>query len=207
MTIYLYKKTHRITGLMYLGKTTSKDPYSYSGSGKYWKRHLSKHGFDYDTEILKECETADEIKYWGEYYSGLWNVVESENWANLKPESGDGGDAGPEGRRKISEAHTGRKHSPEENQHKSSRQTGIKRSPEYLAKKIGLKYKKPRPRTQPNRNKGKPGSPALRESAIANGLARVGIKQTFSTCPHCGKTGGSQTMPRWHFNNCKIKSF
>jgi len=206
MTIYLYKKTHRITGLMYLGKTTSKDPYSYSGSGKYWKRHLIKHGFDYDTEILKECATADEIKYWGEYYSELWNVVESDNWANLKPESGDGGDAGPEGRKKISEAQTGRKHSPEENQHKSSRQTGVKRSPEYLAKKIGLKYKKPKPRTKANRNKGKPGSPALKAAAIANGIARVGVKQTLSTCPHCGKTGGSQTMPRWHFNNCKMKS-
>ena len=24
-----------------------------------------------------------------------------------------------------------------------------------------------------------------------------------STCPHCGKTGGANTMPRWHFDNCK----
>jgi hypothetical protein len=27
--------------------------------------------------------------------------------------------------------------------------------------------------------------------------------QTLSTCPHCGKVGGSKTMPRWHFENCK----
>lgn len=27
--------------------------------------------------------------------------------------------------------------------------------------------------------------------------------QLLITCPHCGKEGGSKTMPRWHFNNCK----
>ena len=35
--------------------------------------------------------------------------------------------------------------------------------------------------------------------------ARLGKKQTLSTCPHCNKVGGSQTMPRWHFDNCKQK--
>jgi len=44
MTIYLYKKTHNITGLQYLGKTISKDPYSYTGSGVRWTNHLKKHG-------------------------------------------------------------------------------------------------------------------------------------------------------------------
>ena len=24
-------------------------------------------------------------------------------------------------------------------------------------------------------------------------------------CPHCNKTGGINTMPRWHFDNCKMK--
>jgi hypothetical protein len=37
----LYKKTHRKTGLKYLGYT-SRDPFSYTGSGKYWSRHLKK---------------------------------------------------------------------------------------------------------------------------------------------------------------------
>lgn len=35
---YLYIKEHDITGLKYLGKTIA-DPYSYLGSGKYWKDH------------------------------------------------------------------------------------------------------------------------------------------------------------------------
>ncbi len=56
MIIYLYKKTHNITGLQYLGKTT-KDPYKYKGSGTRWLNHLNIHGFDITTEILKECKS------------------------------------------------------------------------------------------------------------------------------------------------------
>jgi Mor family transcriptional regulator len=98
MTIYyLYVKTHNKTGLKYLGYTGKKDPYKYKGSGKYWTRHIKKHGYDVTTEILKECSTKDEIKYWGLYYSNLWNIVEAKDnqgvklWANLKLEQGDGG--------------------------------------------------------------------------------------------------------------------
>jgi len=94
MITYLYVKIHNVTGLKYLGKTTSTDPHKYPGSGKYWKNHLYKHGFDYTTEILKECETAEEVKIWGKYYSELWNVTKSNEWANLKPENGDGGFSG-----------------------------------------------------------------------------------------------------------------
>jgi hypothetical protein len=92
MKIYLYKKTHRKTGLQYLGKTKNVDPFTYPGSGIYWTSHLNVHGDDCDTEILKECNTNEELKEWGLYYSALWNVVESDGWANLKEESGDGGD-------------------------------------------------------------------------------------------------------------------
>lgn len=90
MTYYLYKKTHNQTGFKYLGKTES-DPYTYRGSGTRWNRHLGVHGNDVSTEVLRECESNDEIRQWGEYYSTLWNVVESDEWANLKAESGDGG--------------------------------------------------------------------------------------------------------------------
>ena len=37
------------------------------------------------------------------------------------------------------------------------------------------------------------------------GLTRIGKKQKLIECPHCHKTGGNATMPRWHFNNCKDK--
>ena len=92
MTIYLYVKTHNKTGLKYLGKTTKSDPHTYPGSGQYWQRHLDKHGCDFTTEIIKECQTNEELREWGLYYTNLWNIVESNAWANLKPENGDGGD-------------------------------------------------------------------------------------------------------------------
>lgn len=108
MNIYLYIKTHNKTGLKYLGITTNSDPHSYTGSGIYWKNHLRKHGFDYTTEILKECKSKDEVKTWGVYYSRLWNIVESNEWANLKEEQGDGGRQSAEVRKRIGQAGLGR---------------------------------------------------------------------------------------------------
>lgn len=108
MVIYLYVKTHKITGLKYLGKTSNKDPHKYSGSGKYWQRHLKKYGKDYDTQIICECHSEEDLKEKGLYYSNLWNVVESDDWANLKEEAGDGGSHGIETRRKIGESAKGR---------------------------------------------------------------------------------------------------
>lgn len=88
--IYLYVKTHNKTGLKYLGKTT-KDPFAYYGSGIYWCNHLSKHGKDISTDIIYQSESEEDIKEMGIHYSELWDVVESEEWANMKPEDGAGG--------------------------------------------------------------------------------------------------------------------
>jgi len=87
----LYKKTHNITGLQYLGYT-KKDPEKYRGSGTYWLRHLAHHGDDVTTELLEECDSKPQVKERGRYYSELWNVVRSDQWANLKAEEADGGD-------------------------------------------------------------------------------------------------------------------
>ena len=91
MTIYyLYKKTHKLTNLKYLG-FTRKNPYKYKGSGTRWLAHLKKHGNIIETEILYETTDRYKIQKLGEYYSNLWNVVYESDWANLKPESGEGG--------------------------------------------------------------------------------------------------------------------
>ncbi len=91
MTIYVYIKTHNKTGLKYLGKTTSPNPHTYKGSGIYWTSHIKKHGYDVTTVILKECESKEEVTHWGLYYSKLWDIVASNEWANLVEESGSGG--------------------------------------------------------------------------------------------------------------------
>ena len=82
------------TGLMYLCKTTSatkRNPYAYNGSGKYWLRHIKKHKPLIITCIVGEYNTKEELKENGIVLSEKWNVVQSEKWANLVPEQGDGG--------------------------------------------------------------------------------------------------------------------
>lgn len=119
MTIYLYVKTHRKTGLKYLGKTTNPDPHKYQGSGVDWKQHLKEHGEEYDTDIIKECNSKEELNQWGRYYSHLWNVVESTEWANRIPETG-GGWCDEEARKKISAKLTGLKRPTQTIEHRAN---------------------------------------------------------------------------------------
>ena len=90
MKYYLYLKTHNKTGLKYFGQTVQ-NPLQYKGSGTRWTHHLRKHGNDVDTKIIVECETKEELKELGVYYSKLWNIVESKEFANCTIEEGSGG--------------------------------------------------------------------------------------------------------------------
>jgi hypothetical protein len=116
VNIYLYVKTHSKTGLKYLGKTTQ-DPFTYLGSGVDWRAHLNEHGEDHTTEIIRECKSNKELNEWGRYYSDLWNVAESQEWANRIPETG-GGSCDLETAKKISIKLKGRKKSPRSEEHK-----------------------------------------------------------------------------------------
>ena len=43
------------------------------------------------------------------------------------------------------------------------------------------------------------------EAKLAANVKRPDLGQSNkkqATCPHCGKTGGANTMKRWHFDNC-----
>lgn len=101
MTIYLYVKRHTKTGLLYFGKTTKKDPYKYTGSGKYWLNHITKHGKEYvDTVWLMEFTNVEECCSYAEQFSTENDIANSSSWANLKPETGlDGGS--PKGRKGV----------------------------------------------------------------------------------------------------------
>ena len=116
MNIYLYVKTHSKTGLKYLGKTT-KDPYTYLGSGVYWKAHLKEHGEEHTTEILRECKSNKELNEWGRYYSKLLNVVENKEWANRIPETGGGGNHTPERKELFRQQQLGKKKPPRTPEH------------------------------------------------------------------------------------------
>lgn len=78
------------TGLMYLCQTT-RDPYTYKGSGHYWKRHIEKHKPWIVTCVIGEYNTKEELRLAGIEASNCFNVVESQQWANMIPEQGDGG--------------------------------------------------------------------------------------------------------------------
>ena len=90
MKYYLYLKTHNKTDLKYFGQTVQ-NPFQYKGSGTRWTNHLRKHGNNVDTKIIAECSTKEELKELGVYYSKLWNIVESKEFANCTIEEGTGG--------------------------------------------------------------------------------------------------------------------
>ena len=86
---YLYIKQHNITGLKYLGQTRQKNPFTYRGSGVYWKRHIKIHGYDVTTTILLKTDCLCCLQQTGLYFSTLFDIVNSKEWANLIPEQGD----------------------------------------------------------------------------------------------------------------------
>ena len=101
MTIYNFKPTylmikqHEITGLKYLCKTIGKDPIKYKGSGTHWKSHIKKYGTKFvKTLWYKLYADIDELRNVAIALSDMYDVVDSSEWANLKPENGlDGGDS------------------------------------------------------------------------------------------------------------------
>lgn len=95
--IHLYVKTHNLTGLKYFGKTTH-NPFKYKGSGKYWLRHIAKHGTDITTEIIGSFEDEKECSEFAINFSRINQIVNSDEWANLVEENGlDGAPIGHEG--------------------------------------------------------------------------------------------------------------
>lgn len=90
MSTIIYIKTHNKTGLKYFGKTT-KNPYKYKGSGKYWKKHLKIHGDDIKTEVIKIFDDENECEEFCMEFSILNDIIKSKEWANLINENGKDG--------------------------------------------------------------------------------------------------------------------
>jgi len=91
--ITLYEAEHNISKLKYFAKTelyhTVEDLQRfYHGSGKYWKNHLKKHDDDVTMKILHFSNDIKLINSLALMYSKFWNIVESKDYANLKPENG-----------------------------------------------------------------------------------------------------------------------
>lgn len=209
---YLYVKTHNKTGLKYLGKTVSKDPHSYPGSGTVWRRHLNKHGYDYTTEILLETDNAEELKEQGVYYSNLWNVVESAEWANLMIEQGDGGDTSAS----LAFQEYVRNRKPlvgEKNPFYGK--THTEETKTLLAEKASQQWKgvpksEEHKRNIATANTGKVFTEERKQKISLACKGRIpynkGKPAEKFVCKHCGKeVGGASNFKRWHGDNCKDK--
>lgn len=198
MSIYILLKTHNVTKLKYLCRHVTDNEhtcYTYTGSGTYWKRHIEKHGNDVSTQILAKCETYVEATKIGIEYSKLWNVVDSDEFANLVQESGQGGSEVAKCRKKFNRF--GYEREPVRllgNDNPSKRPEVGKKISEKLTGRViswGDKISESC-KGRVAHNKGKP-----------NPHAKTDQMNISVECPHCGKSGGLGAMKRWHFDNCK----
>lgn len=82
---FLMLKQHQETGLKYLcyHYGSQSNCFKYTGSGKRWTAHLKKHGYKISTIIIDSKDTKEELAEIGIKYSKLWDVVNSEEFANL----------------------------------------------------------------------------------------------------------------------------
>jgi len=178
-------KKHNKTNLKYLCQTRRKEPFLYPGSGKYWKSHLEKHGYDISTEVLGIYETKQELREAGIYYSDLFNVVESDEWANLRIEEGDGGDTSKT-KQYISGMASRRSYFGEGN-------------PNYG--KIGFWSGKVG--TMLNKTWYNNGTEELLVDSAPEGWVQGRLK---FNCEHCNMKTNSMNYKRWHGDNCKTKT-
>lgn len=212
MTIYtLYIKTHKKTGLKYLGQTTQ-NPFTYQGSGTRWLHHINKHGYDVDTDILLETTDKEELSNTGIYYSELWNVVRSNDWANIMIENASGGDTlthNPNREQiceKISIAAT---HNTakriEEGTHNfitnnPTRDRVLDGTHNFFGGEIQRASCLKLVAEGKHHFQDKDKAQERIDKLIREGRHSCQIKHI---CPHCGKVGGGNSMKRWHFDNCK----
>lgn len=204
----LYLKEHNVTGLKYLGYTSRQDYDVYSGSGKYWRKHLDKHGYDVTTTLLGSYETEEELKENGIKYSIMWDVVNSNKFANLKTEEGISGKYGEETRKKMSDSAKKRgapvtawtseqasklnKESWKDPEVRRKRSEGISKS---------LTGRKNGPRSQEFKD--------YMKKTLTGRSYGTGVKHNLKekTCPHCGVKGKGPNMTRYHFDKCKQNLF
>jgi hypothetical protein len=223
---YLYIKQHTRTGLLYFGKTIRKDPETYSGSGTYWKDHIKKHGKHINTLWYELFFNEKDISEFAISFSTEMNIIKSNSWANLileegvnQPPSRKGIPRTSETKKKISIANIGKTHSQEtkellseiaknrpriacteETKKKiSDAQKGIHKSEESIQKmkeairpKLTIEHKE------------KIRLSILGRTHSEESIQKMRIPKSVSTCPHCGKTGGTGALTRWHFANCKL---
>jgi len=215
-------KIHNVTGLKYLCYTQKDDHVSYLGSGKHWKRHILEHGSDITTELIFETDDYDLFVKVARIKSIEFDVVNSNNWANLKLEEGDGGDT-VSNKCWITNGETDRYHDVSKSipdgwikgrsnckfndpkfQSEMSYRGHASQTHETRLKAAAKATETKRQRnTFPNISGD--NNPSKRPDVKIK-LKQIAINRPFVVCPHCGKEGkASPGMYQFHFKNCKLK--
>lgn len=199
MNIYLYIKQHQITGLKYFGKT-KRDPYKYNGSGRYWKKHIKKHGVKHiNTLQVFSFSNQEQCSKFALDFSIQNNIVESIEWANLKPENGlDGGD-----------------NSIFIDYNKVVKNKKGKTYEEIYGVEKALLLRRMRSESNSRTKKGKimseeqklkrrhPYGP--RSDEFKQKISKISRERSIKrySCPHCGKESNIRNLKRWHLERCK----
>lgn len=91
---WLMIKVHSTTKKKYFCKTQrtfgSKSFDNYKGSGKYWTHHIKKHGSEYvyNELVIGPYTNKEQLINLATYISESLDVVNSDEWANLRIENG-----------------------------------------------------------------------------------------------------------------------
>ncbi len=190
MIIYLYVKQHAITGMKYFGKTNTRNPFVYVGSGKYWTRHIHKHGKEHVKTISvwgfddKSICTEFALKFSLEH-----NIAESRDWANLIHENGiDGFPNGETNPSKLPHNRYRMKHN---------------NPMSVMRVNSGSIKKGQKPVITPERNeKIKQSKIGDRNPNYQNPSASVHLNAIKHTCCVCVITTNLGNLKRWHNANC-----
>lgn len=217
---YVYKCVHRISGLTYIGSRTTKrlkypshiDFPKYKTSSNEVHSNFGdydwiiiaeffdpKDAYDYEQELIFEFwKKSKELSLNRSCFHGKLRFMKTSLSEETKRKIGlksKGRKLSQESRDKISRAKLGSKYSEQARRNISEGHKGILHTDE-----AKLKMSKSR--------KGKPISEDHKK-AVSKGVKKqvnnkFRRKQDIVTCPHCNKSGGELTMPRWHFKNCKL---
>ncbi len=206
---YLMIKEHEITGLQYLCKTIKKDPIKYKGSGAYWLRHIKIYGRCHVKTIWYELYTdIDHLVSEALALSENYDIVNSNKWANLKPENGlDGFESSNSKIIQLNRVNNNTHHLLDGNIQRDYQNSRVENGTHRWSS--GKEQQK----TQSDMIKN--GTHRFCDSKYQSEVSKSGNRKRiengthnfiqYNICPHCLKKGKGVVMFRHHFDNCKLK--
>lgn len=221
----VYKTTNLVTGKVYVGLDKKNNP-EYLGSGLLLRRAIRKYGKEnFKKETLETCETVEELQERERFWIKEFSSQNRKIGYNVA-DGGTGGDTftnnlnkeeirekfkrshTEETKKKISKNNWGSTHKGESHFKYGTSWTEEQRKKMnvfYETKGGPMKGKKHTDEAKSANREKHLGKKASGETKQKMRLSKLGKVQRLMTCPNCGKTGGGNTMYRWHFDNCKHK--